>query len=62
VLYGTKWSGISPGKGSTRHFDLPVFDTVAESVRKDRRRCQRDLCAAAGAADAICEAIDAESR
>src|SRR5260370_38306434 len=32
VLYGTRMvGGTSPGKGNTKHLDLPVFDTVAEA-------------------------------
>ena len=26
--------GVTPGKGGTKHLDLPVFDTVAEAVEK----------------------------
>jgi len=60
IAYGTRMiGGVTPGKGGTRHLDLPVFDTVAEA------------CAATGvdasviyvpppfAADAILEAADA---
>ena len=33
VAYGTKMvGGVTPGKGGTKHLDLPVFDTVAEAV------------------------------
>ncbi len=33
VAYGTRMvGGVTPGKGGTRHLDLPVFDTVAEAV------------------------------
>src|SRR5881396_3703548 len=61
IAYGTKMvGGVTPGKGGTRHLDLPVFNTVHEA------------CAATGcdatviyvpppfAADAILEAADAE--
>ena len=49
IAYGTKMvGGTSPGKGGATHLGLPVFDTVARSAREDRRRCQRDLRAAAG--------------
>ncbi len=35
IAYGTKMvGGVSPGKGGTKHLDLPVFNTVAEAVEK----------------------------
>src|SRR5579875_1175739 len=59
--YGTKMvGGTSPGKGGTSHLNLPVFDTVAEA--KEKTGCDASVIYVppAGAADAICEAIDAE--
>ena len=48
IAYGTKMvGGVTPGKGGTKHLDLPVFDTVAEARDGDRRRRHRDLRAAA---------------
>jgi succinyl-CoA synthetase alpha subunit len=61
MLYGTRMvGGISPGKGSTRHLDLPVFDTVAEAREKTGADASVIYVPPPGAADAICEAIDAE--
>jgi succinyl-CoA synthetase alpha subunit len=61
IAYGTKMvGGTSPGKGGTTHLGLPVFDTVAEA--KTRTDCDASVIYVppAGAADAICEAIQAE--
>ncbi|MDP3365312.1 MAG: succinate--CoA ligase subunit alpha, partial [Pseudomonas sp.] len=33
VAYGTKMvGGVTPGKGGTKHLDLPVFNTVKAAV------------------------------
>src|SRR6516225_1834507 len=33
IAYGTKMvGGVTPGKGGTKHLDLPVFNTVADAV------------------------------
>src|SRR5438874_7633833 len=61
IAYGTKMvGGTSPGKGGSTHLGLPVFDTVAEA--KERTGCNASVIYVppAGAADAICEAIQAE--
>jgi succinyl-CoA synthetase alpha subunit len=61
IAYGTKMvGGTSPGKGGTKHLNLPVFDTVAEA--KEKTGCDASVIYVppAGAADAICEAIDTE--
>src|SRR5438093_2640095 len=61
IAYGTKMvGGTSPGKGGSMHLGLPVFDTVAEA--KDKTACDASVIYVppAGAADAICEAIQAE--
>jgi succinyl-CoA synthetase alpha subunit len=61
VLYGTKMvGGTSPGKGNSRHLDLPVFDTVAEAREKTGADASVIYVPPPGAADAICEAIDAK--
>ena len=52
--------GTSPGKGGSTHLGLPVFDTVAEAQGQDRRDASVIYVPPAGAADAICEAIEAE--
>jgi succinyl-CoA synthetase alpha subunit len=61
IIYGTKMvGGTSPGKGGSRHLDLPVFDTVAECRDKTGADASVIYVPPPGAADAICEAIDAE--
>src|SRR5438270_2192686 len=61
IAYGTKMvGGTSPGKGGAIHLGLPVFDTVAEA--KEKTGCDASVIYVppAGAADAICESIQAE--
>jgi succinyl-CoA synthetase alpha subunit len=61
IAYGTKMvGGTSPGKGGSMHLGLPVFDTVAEAKRKTDCDASVIYVPPAGAADAICEAIEAE--
>jgi succinyl-CoA synthetase alpha subunit len=61
IAYGTKMvGGTSPGKGGTTHLGLPVFDTVAEAKAKTDCDASVIYVPPAGAADAICEAIQAE--
>src|SRR6202166_3100010 len=62
IAYGTKLvGGVSPGKGGSVHLGLPVFDTVAEAREKTGADASVIYVPPAGAADAICEAIDAET-
>ena len=61
IAYGTKLvGGTSPGKGGSMHLGLPVFDTVAEARDKTGADASVIYVPPPGAADAICEAIDAE--
>ena len=61
IAYGTKMvGGTSPGKGGATHLGLPVFDTVAEAHAKTGCDASVIYVPPPGAADAICEAIDAE--
>ena len=52
--------GVSPGKGGLTHIGLPVFDTVAEAREATGADASVIYVPPPGAADAICEAIDAE--
>ena len=61
IAYGTKMvGGVTPGKGGTKHLDLPVFDTVAEAVEKTGATASVIYVPAPYAADSILEAVDAE--
>jgi succinyl-CoA synthetase alpha subunit len=61
VAYGTKMvGGVTPGKGSTSHIDMPVFDTVEEAVKKTGANASVIYVPPKFAADAILEAIDAK--
>ncbi len=63
IAYGTKMvGGVTPGKGGTKHLDLPVFDTVAQA--RTATGCDASVIYVPPpfAADAILEAVDAELR
>jgi succinyl-CoA synthetase alpha subunit len=61
IKYGTHMvGGTSPGKGGSQHLGLPVFDTVAEARYATGADASVIYVPPPGAADAICEAIDAE--
>ncbi len=61
IAYGTQMvGGVTPGKGGSRHLDLPVFDTVAAAVRETGANASVIYVPPPFAADAILEAVDAE--
>ncbi|MCA3244941.1 MAG: succinate--CoA ligase subunit alpha [Tagaea sp.] len=63
IAYGTKMvGGVTPGKGGTKHLDLPVFDTVDEAVRTTGADASVIYVPPPFAADAILEAVDAKLR
>ena len=60
VEYGTNVvGGVTPGKGGTAHENIPVFNTVADSVREAGANVSVIYVPPAFAADAIMEAADA---
>jgi succinyl-CoA synthetase alpha subunit len=60
IAYGTKMvGGITPGKGGTKHLDLPVFDTVEQAVIATGANASVIYVPPPFAADAMLEAIDA---
>jgi succinyl-CoA synthetase alpha subunit len=59
--YGTKLvGGVSPGKGGTKHLNLPVFNTVKEAKEATGATASVIYVPAPHAAAAIHEAIDAK--
>lgn len=61
LAYGTQMvGGVSPGKGGMMHLGLPVFDTVKEACEATGATASVVYVPPPGAADAICEAIDAD--
>ena len=61
IAYGTKVvGGTAPGKGGSVHLGLPVFDTVAQAREAAGADASVVYVPPPGAADAICEAIEAE--
>ncbi len=61
IAYGTRMvGGVTPGKGGTRHLDLPVFDSVREAVTETKPDATVIYVPPPFAADAILEAAEAE--
>jgi succinyl-CoA synthetase alpha subunit len=61
AAYGTKMvGGVTPGKGGSKHLDLPVFDTVWDAKQKTDANASVIYVPPPFAADAILEAIDSE--
>src|SRR6185436_19999057 len=61
VAYGTKMvGGVTPGKGGTKHLNLPVFNTVRDAVKETGANASVIYVPPPFAADAILEAVDAE--
>ncbi len=61
ILYGTKVvGGVTPGKGNSKHLDLPVFNTVHEAKFFTDADATVIYVPPPYAADAILEAIDAQ--
>ncbi|GGE40370.1 succinate--CoA ligase [ADP-forming] subunit alpha [Primorskyibacter flagellatus] len=61
IAYGTKMvGGVTPGKGGTKHLDLPVFNSVHEAMDVTGANASVIYVPPPFAADSILEAIDAE--
>jgi succinyl-CoA synthetase alpha subunit len=60
IAYGTKVvAGVTPGKGGTKHLNVPVFDTVADAVKNAGANAAAIFVPPPFAADAVLEGIDA---
>jgi len=61
IAYGTQVvAGVTPGKGGTTHIGVPQFNTVREAKEATGATATCIYVPPPFAADAICEAIDAE--
>lgn len=59
IDYGTKVvAGVTPGKGGSKHLDVPVFNTVADAVKNTKANTSVIFVPPAFAADAILEAAN----
>ena len=60
IEYGTQlMGGVTPGRGGSKHLDLPVFDTVEQAVAETGADATMIYVPPFFAADAILEAVDA---
>ncbi len=60
IVYGTNVvGGVTPGKGGSKHLDLPVYNTVKDAVKDSDAEASVVFVPPPFAADAIMEAADA---
>lgn len=61
MAYGTiVVGGVRPGKGGTRHLDVPIFDSVSDAVSTTGADASIIFVPPPSAADAMIEAIESE--